>query len=137
MEAVGTDFLWYPYIPLGKITIMLADPGVGKTTLCLKLASIVSRGEHFYIGPGAVESGAGACDLKEESAILQHEHGRGADAPGIYKHDTRAADRDGLLPGRGICAHDNARLSCCRNEFIYTDMCGGKIRHFGHPKKNL
>lgn len=49
MEAVGTDFLWYPYIPLGKITIMLADPGVGKTTLCLKLAAIVSRGEHFYL----------------------------------------------------------------------------------------
>lgn len=44
-------------------------------------------------------------------------------------------DRDDLLPGRGICAHDNARLSCCRSEFIYTDMRGGKIRHFRHPKR--
>lgn len=73
----------------------------------------------------------------EESAILQHEHGRGMDAPGIYVHDTRAADRDGLLPGRGIYRHDNARLSCCQSEFIYTGICAGEIRHFRHPKKNL
>ena len=45
---------------------------------------------------------------------MQHEHGRGANAPGIYVHDTRAADRGRLLPGRGIYGHDNARLSCCR-----------------------
>ena len=32
---------------------------------------------------------------KEESAILQHDNtGVGADAPGIRKHDTRAADSD-------------------------------------------
>lgn len=48
VEAVETDFLWYPYIPIGKITIMLADPGVGKTTLCLKGAAIVSTGGLFY-----------------------------------------------------------------------------------------
>lgn len=48
IEAVETDFLWHPYIPIGKITIMLADPGVGKTTLCLKAAAIVSTGRLFY-----------------------------------------------------------------------------------------
>ena len=38
------EWLWYPYIPYGKITIIEGDPGEGKTTLVLKLAAAVSRG---------------------------------------------------------------------------------------------
>lgn len=37
-------WLWYPYIPYGKITIIEGDPGEGKTTLVLKLAAALSRG---------------------------------------------------------------------------------------------
>lgn len=33
------EWLWYPYIPYGKITIIEGDPGEGKTTLVLKLAA--------------------------------------------------------------------------------------------------
>ncbi len=49
---------------------------------------------------------------KEESAILQHDNtGVGADAPGIYKHDTRAADRDGLRAGDGnLCTRTGAEV---------------------------
>lgn len=38
------EWLWYPYIPYGKITIIEGDPGEGKTTLVLKLAAALSRG---------------------------------------------------------------------------------------------
>lgn len=38
------EWLWYPYIPYGKITIIEGDPGEGKTTLVLKLTAALSRG---------------------------------------------------------------------------------------------
>lgn len=38
------EWLWYPYIPYGKITIIEEDPGEGKTTLILKLAAALSMG---------------------------------------------------------------------------------------------
>ena len=40
-------WLWYPYIPLGKITIVQGDPGDGKTTFVLSLLSIISNGENL------------------------------------------------------------------------------------------
>ena len=38
------DWLWYPYIPFGKLTILQGDPGEGKTTLALRLAAACSAG---------------------------------------------------------------------------------------------
>ena len=32
-------WLWYPYIPFGKLTIIQGDPGEGKTTFALRLAA--------------------------------------------------------------------------------------------------
>ena len=49
VTAQSVDWLWKPYIPLGKITLIEADPGTGKTYLCLALASVVSNGGHFYM----------------------------------------------------------------------------------------
>lgn len=48
VESTKTDWLWYPYIPRGKITLMTADPGTGKTFLSLYLAAQVSTGRPFY-----------------------------------------------------------------------------------------
>jgi hypothetical protein len=38
------DWLWYPFIPYGKITIIQGDPGDGKTTLILNMAAMLSNG---------------------------------------------------------------------------------------------
>ena len=38
-------WLWYPYIPFGKITIIQGNPGEGKTTLALQLTAACSRGQ--------------------------------------------------------------------------------------------
>ncbi len=40
-------WLWYPYIPRGKVTILQGDPGEGKTTLAIHLAAMLSRGEMY------------------------------------------------------------------------------------------
>ena len=44
ITARKVDWLWYPYIPFGKITIIQGDPGDGKTTLVLNLAALLSNG---------------------------------------------------------------------------------------------
>ena len=44
VTAKEVNWLWYPYIPFGKITIIQGDPGDGKTTLVLNIASLLSVG---------------------------------------------------------------------------------------------
>ena len=44
IETQPVHWLWYPYIPRGKITILQGDPGDGKTTLALHIAAQLSRG---------------------------------------------------------------------------------------------
>ena len=52
IELQEVEWLWYPYIPFGKITIIQGDPGEGKTTLGLRLAAACSNGSGF---PGMEE----------------------------------------------------------------------------------
>lgn len=47
IESQQIEWLWYPYIPYGKITIIQGDPREGKTTLVLNLAANLSRGHLF------------------------------------------------------------------------------------------
>lgn len=44
VELQQVDWLWYPFIPFGKITMIQGDPGEGKTTLALRLAAACSTG---------------------------------------------------------------------------------------------
>lgn len=37
-------WLWYPYIPFGKVTLLQGDPGDGKSKLMLSLAALLSNG---------------------------------------------------------------------------------------------
>ena len=45
VELQEVNWLWYPYIPFGKISIIQGDPGEGKTTLALRLAAACSTGQ--------------------------------------------------------------------------------------------
>lgn len=44
MELQEVQWLWHPYIPFGKLTIIQGNPGEGKTTLALRLAAACSTG---------------------------------------------------------------------------------------------
>ena len=45
IEVEEIEWLWYPYIPYGKVTIVHGDAGEGKTTMILQLAALFSQGE--------------------------------------------------------------------------------------------
>ena len=39
VEQTEVDWLWYPYIPFGKLTIVQGNPGEGKTFFAMRLAA--------------------------------------------------------------------------------------------------
>jgi predicted ATP-dependent serine protease len=44
IQSQEIAWLWYPFIPYGKLTIIQGDPGDGKTTLVLNIAAKLSKG---------------------------------------------------------------------------------------------
>ena len=55
------EWLWYPYIPFGKVTILEGDPGDGKSKLLLALSAILTKGEPLpFVRDGARLYGQGA-----------------------------------------------------------------------------
>lgn len=55
IQAQEVKWLWYPFIPFGKLTIVQGDPGDGKTTMILNLAARLSKGGCFEEGAEVVE----------------------------------------------------------------------------------
>lgn len=45
VRARRVEWLWYPYIPYGKLTVIQGDPGEGKSTLILNIAALLSTGQ--------------------------------------------------------------------------------------------
>lgn len=45
IEREEVKWLWKPYLPRGKITIVQGDPGEGKTTFVLALAALLTTGQ--------------------------------------------------------------------------------------------
>jgi len=52
-EIIDIEWLWKPFIPYGKVTLIEGDGGDGKTTMILTIAAMVSRGTQ----PPAMEQG--------------------------------------------------------------------------------
>lgn len=44
------EWLWYPYIPYGKLTLLEGDPGEGKSTFMLHIATRLTRGQDMPDG---------------------------------------------------------------------------------------
>ena len=46
-EVQSTDvrWLWYPFIAIGKITLLQGDPGDGKSTMMMNLIAELSTGD--------------------------------------------------------------------------------------------
>ena len=41
IEPKEVKWLWYPYIPFGKVTLLQGDPGDGKSKLMLSIAALL------------------------------------------------------------------------------------------------
>ena len=48
IEAQEVEWLWYPYIPRGKLTILQGDPGEGKTMILVGIISALSKGAPIF-----------------------------------------------------------------------------------------
>lgn len=44
------EWLWYPYIPYGKLTVLQGDPGEGKSTFILNIAALLTKGKDMPDG---------------------------------------------------------------------------------------
>lgn len=47
VQTQQVKWLWYPFIPYGKLTIIQGDPGDGKSTMILNIAAMLSKGTGF------------------------------------------------------------------------------------------
>lgn len=45
VEVEKIDWLLYPFIPFGKVSIVQGDPGEGKTTMVLQIIAKLTKGE--------------------------------------------------------------------------------------------
>jgi RecA-family ATPase len=70
VERENVAWLWFPYIPKGKLTIMEGDPGIGKSFITMALAADLSQGRPLW-GQDRV---AGA---KQKVLLLSAEDGLG------------------------------------------------------------
>ena len=59
VEPETVAWLWWPYIPLGKLTLLEGDPGIGKSWVSLAIAAAVSLGKGL---PGT--------EVAESAAVL-------------------------------------------------------------------
>ena len=44
VQATSVRWLWYPFIAVGKITLLQGDPGDGKSTMMMHLIAELSKG---------------------------------------------------------------------------------------------
>ncbi len=44
------EWLWYPYIPYGKLTVLQGDPGIGKSTMMLNITAALTAGKNLPNG---------------------------------------------------------------------------------------
>ena len=43
IKSSQVEWLWYPYIPCGKVTLLQGDPGEGKSTFIIQLVSVLTN----------------------------------------------------------------------------------------------
>lgn len=55
VQTEPVEWLWYPYIPLGKLTVLQGDPGEGKSTFALNIVARITTGQPMPDGAPVTE----------------------------------------------------------------------------------
>jgi putative DNA primase/helicase len=63
--AEKVDWLWSGYIPLGKLTLIDGDPGLGKSLLSVDLASRLTTGQPMPDGTPSIQGGVVLMSLED------------------------------------------------------------------------
>lgn len=96
-------WLWYPYIPFGKVTLLQGDPGDGKSQLMLAVSALVSKGKPL---PFADEE-----DIHEPMTVIYQTTEDDADDTVVPRFITSDGDRDKLFfireDEKGLTFDDN------------------------------
>jgi len=58
VKAELLEWLWAPYIPLGKVTLLIGDPDLGKSLLTTTIAAFVSTAREWPIGSPECKQGS-------------------------------------------------------------------------------
>lgn len=67
IQPKSIEWLWYPYIPYGKLTIIQGDPGEGKSTFILNIIALITQGKLMPDGYGNSESKVAIYQCAEDS----------------------------------------------------------------------
>lgn len=67
VEVEQIEWLLYPFIPYGKLTIIQGDPGEGKTTIVLQIIAKLTKGEEVFTD-GGIDNGS---EEKEDEVPVQ------------------------------------------------------------------
>ena len=59
IKATPVTWLWWPYIALGKLTMLDGDPGIGKSLLMTQVAASLSQGHPLPDQDGIPAGGTG------------------------------------------------------------------------------
>src|SRR5262249_39371673 len=101
VQPERVDWLWKPYLPLGKLALLEGDPGTGKSTLTATLAAHVTTGRPF---PGEAGTDREPCNvlfLQSEDGLADTALPRflavGADKTRVYALTARVAIDDSRL----------------------------------------
>ncbi|MFH1925664.1 MAG: AAA family ATPase [Chloroflexota bacterium] len=70
VDPETVSWLWLPYIPKGKLTLLEGDPGIGKSGVSLAIATAVSLGNGLP-GAEATEPQSARASLEDTEARLQ------------------------------------------------------------------
>lgn len=93
VKASEVEWVWYPYIPCGKITMLQGDPGEGKSTLIIHIAATLTKGGYLPDGQKI---------KKPEMVIYQCSE----DGKGDFSHNNLKEQRYNMFKRNEVKAYD-------------------------------
>ena len=107
------QWLWYPYIPLGKITLIDGDPGNGKSLFAIDLIARLTSGQPMPDGSKGVQGGAVILALEDGLAdtIVPRLEAAGGDTSKVVALQG-VADAKGVLRFPTIADVDHIARAC-------------------------